>query len=260
MRASSSVLGFLALLTVHTSGCGGRDPLGDPIFPPADQDADATPAGDASAVVPPTNRDGAVVNPPPPPPPPPPGTPSDGPIPPPPIARDAGPVTPPIGVPDAAIPARDAQTPPMVCKFPKCVATLMIGCEPQGACVQQRAGGGGGGGGGNNVCYANGVKFIQSMVFNGMGGGATNVTRVTRADGTLCYSMESSGGGRNGGNGGLIVYRGPTGAMVATASLDQQFLAVACPGEPPQVVASSCQPGLSGGRGGGPTCGQGMCM
>jgi hypothetical protein len=164
------------------------------------------------------------------------------------VPPDAGTIKPPVVVPpDAASPPQvkqDAATPgnpnnPGACAFPKCVAALQAACMPAGNCVLQRVMGGGGIG--SNVCYANGVKAFTSISGNGRGQNTT--IRVMRADGTACYTIEpeSRGGGVTGLN-----YRAPSGELIATGIVQNRTqLAIACTGTTaPQVVETSCQPGL----------------
>jgi hypothetical protein len=152
---------------------------------------------------------------------------------------------------DAGAPPRDA-APPGTCSFPKCVAALQADCAPAGMCVQERLMSGGSLS--SNVCYSNGVKVMSSL----MGGGGRNFTssiKVFKADGTLCYSLDPQprGAGVN-----AVNYRDASGNVVATATIDRNFLAVSCTGQTtPQIVQTSCQPGMAGSIGG---CGNGTCM
>jgi hypothetical protein len=130
------------------------------------------------------------------------------------------------------------------------VAVLLADCTPNGKCVQQRFMSGGGLG--TNACYSNGVKL--TTVLSG-GRSFTGSIKVFKADGTVCYTVESQprGGGVN-----ALSYRNSSGDVVATATIDRNLLAVTCTGQTtPQVVDTSCQPGLSGNGGG---CGNGTCM
>jgi hypothetical protein len=144
---------------------------------------------------------------------------------------------------------RDAAPPPSACQFPKCVAALLADCTPSGRCMQQRFMSGGGVG--SNACYANGVKL--STVVSG-GRNVTATIKVFKADGTLCYTVEPE---QRGGGVNALLYRDASGQPVASATVDRNTLAVACTGSTtPQIVATSCQPGLQGAG----NCSNGMCM
>jgi hypothetical protein len=223
-----------SLFLLFVIGCGGRDPLlgavDDGTSPPPPVGVDASGVGSL--------RDAA------------PGTkpPFTGP--------DAGAVPPPAMAPDAAGPAkRDAATAPPpanACVFPSCLSALVAACTPSGSCVQQQTMSGQGIG--TNVCHANGVKVVTTL--SGGGGMLSASVRVLKPDGTACYTLEPQSGRQRGVI--ALTYRGPNGETLATATLDGMFLAIVCAGQTtPQIVSSSCQPGLMTGRS---MCTNGACM
>jgi hypothetical protein len=244
VRSRSPLLLSLFIVCV---GCGGRDPLDVPVDDGTgtipDTGGNLAPDGSVTttppANTPPTNN--------------PPGG-NTGPGNPPPTmpAPDAGAV---FQGPDAGV-RRDAaptMPPPSSCA-PKCLAALEADCMPSGACMQQRAGRGGA----PATCYANGVKFLPMAAMGG-----TSVTRVTKPDGTLCYTLtvEAGGGGVT-----AFTYGDPSGNLVARVTNQNGLSFVTCAGEmTPQAVMTGClgpamMTGGGRGGGGGNMCSAGMCM
>jgi hypothetical protein len=218
------------LLMVLATACGGRDPLvgalDDNGLPAAGSDGGSQPG---------TARDGG------------PGTtpPAGGP--------DAGQLKPPLPVsPDAAVPSKtDAQPADPKCQFPACIQKIQFSCMPAGSCMQQLTMSNGGIA--TNICYANGVKQVISIM-----GGRTQSTNIRffNADGTSCFSIEPQQG--RGGGVNALTYRDAGGNVVANATLDGGLLSITCVGQStPQVVPATCQPGVM--RNGGPSCTNGTC-
>jgi hypothetical protein len=189
-----------------------------------------------------------------------------------PVPVDASaPGTPGPGPRDAAAPrpvdAAPGNTP--TCALPTCLAILFAPCTPAGTCTQQNLGQGS-----TNTCYANGVKTYATAGFGGgMGGGQSSSTRVLAPDGSTCYLVETTAGGR--AMSAMVTYSDASGTVVATGTVQQGGgmgggqAGITCATGAVQAVDTRCLnlPGMGmggGGRPGGGTggggCTQGTCM
>lgn len=235
----------LPLLMVCAAACGGRDPL----FGAVDDDggtefSPTIPGTGPGPVAPGTTPDAST-----------PGPGGSGMPAPPPATRDGGTTRPPVPTdagpsmrPDGGVRPPPPNQP---CQLPACLEKLEISCMASANCVQQLTMSASGVG--TNICYDNGVKAIISF----MGGRSLSISsRWFRADGSVCFSTEPVQGSTSGVT--AFSYRGADGNIVATATLDGNFLAVTCTGQStPQVISATCQPSLS--RNGPLLCASGRC-
>jgi hypothetical protein len=137
------------------------------------------------------------------------------------------------------------------CTIP-CLADVVAGCVPAGACVWQ---------GtvltGLNTCYANGV--MTTLMF----GTEALVLTYRRADGSPCYSIESIADLVT--RSATFVYKDATGATIGTGEVDDvsRKFTFMCGGESHDLGTSGCgslppTPGAGAGAS-GDRCSEGVC-
>jgi hypothetical protein len=137
------------------------------------------------------------------------------------------------------------------CTIP-CLADVVAGCVPAGACVWQ---------GtvltGLDTCYANGV--MTTLMF----GTEALVLTYRRADGSPCYSIESIADVVT--RSATFVYKDATGATIGTGEVDDvsRKFTFRCGGESYDLGTSGCgslppTPGAGAGAS-GDRCSEGVC-
>jgi len=130
------------------------------------------------------------------------------------------------------------------CNYPPCLARLIIGCEPAGACVQQMdpdtfA---------TVTCYANGVKTIATVdVFSSPAAVKVTFTK----NGTTCFSLTGTTADLTNPTYVLLDPLGRSVGTVTTDSLDRTV--VTCNGGAPVILDSSCDIESE-------TCTDGICV
>jgi hypothetical protein len=106
-----------------------------------------------------------------------------------------------------------------------------------------------------NSCYANGVKML---ITTNLGGGpmAATTMRVTRPDGSTCYTLDVAG--PNDGT-RTLVYRDGAGFAVVNGTIDPDGrISVTCEGRTFEL-SSQC-PGADVGTATGQGCAPGTCQ
>jgi hypothetical protein len=93
--------------------------------------------------------------------------------------------------------------------LPDCVQALVASCQPAGACVSELVDGGAW----SELCFSSGVRATTEGDFVGSGG--SKVISVSRADGTPCYSFQTT---LIGGELYQYVWKDAAGQVVATGS------------------------------------------
>jgi hypothetical protein len=96
-------------------------------------------------------------------------------------------------------------------ELPDCVKNLVAPCATSGTCKVEAIDAGAAW----NTCYASGVNVSQMGEFVGTSG--TKTIRVTKADGSLCYSFDTS---LIGGEVYQYIWKDATGQTVATGRND----------------------------------------
>ena len=130
------------------------------------------------------------------------------------------------------------------CNYPPCLARLIIGCEPAGACVQQMdpdtfA---------TVTCYANGVKTIATVdVFSSPAAVKVTFTK----NGTTCFSLTGTTADLTNPTYVLLDPLGRSVGTMTTDSLDRTV--VTCNGSAPVILDSSCDIESE-------TCTDGICV
>ena len=127
------------------------------------------------------------------------------------------------------------------CPVPPCLVNLQKDCPPSGACVLQQSGNTA------NVCYANGVKYLETVT------GDVQVLTVTKPGGGTCFTVTIPADGTT------VVYRNAAGATVATAYADPTTgVRIDCPGCGTFTTTNGCQlPGNDDSI--GASCTMGAC-
>ena len=116
-----------------------------------------------------------------------------------------------------------------------CLTNLLASCEPQGACTSSSDAGVTAA-----ICFESGVRVTYSKVSKtGACAGFSNVTVVTKADGSPCYSFESYFDSGMACEGERYTWRDAAGQLVASGvrnPYDNPSTRVLCTGG----VASTC--------------------
>lgn len=99
-------------------------------------------------------------------------------------------------------------------ELPDCVKNLVAPCATSGACKVEAIDAGAA----KNTCYASGVQVSQSGVVYSSGPTTVKTFSVTKADGSPCYSLETS---LIGGEVYRYVWKDAAGEVVATGSDDR---------------------------------------
>jgi len=133
-------------------------------------------------------------------------------------------------------------------QLPDCLAFLIDSCAPVGACVSSPLDAGIT----PDICFETGVHVTQTVVPDDASG-SREIARVTRSDGSPCYSVEHYTDPRMAGEGVRYIWKNPAGEVVANAlsnPYDNPTLTIACsPGG-----VSSCSNDFLTGHG-NPCCG-----
>src|SRR5262245_9581232 len=99
-------------------------------------------------------------------------------------------------------------------QLPGCITSLFASCPPEGTCVNGFTDAGSL----SDTCFDSGVHASRGSVANALAcrGSATQVTRVTTADGSPCYSFESYADPDMACTGFRFTWKDASGQVVAT--------------------------------------------
>jgi hypothetical protein len=131
--------------------------------------------------------------------------------------------------PDGALPNNTG------CNFPSCVAALGAACIPDGDCVSQV------GTTSLNVCYANGLRYTETVAL----GGAGSTAAITASNGpTACFTGSATASSLI-GNAVTFTLKNPAGAEIATMTQDiaTGATSITCKGGSPVVLNAACSGG-----------------
>jgi len=122
--------------------------------------------------------------------------------------------------------------------IPSCLADLMRTCPTSGMCREARDPDGAN----HRICYASGVKVTTPS--SSCSAGGRSLTRVTKPDGSLCYTLEESGVTMGMAcENGSYTWRDAANKVVATGGfaggLGGRYLMVVCPGTGEQNTCST---------------------
>lgn len=134
------------------------------------------------------------------------------------------------------------------CNLPACMADLMLGCAPSGACTQQM-----GTGLSLAMCFDNGVKAIMSYDL------AAGTSILVSQGGVTCYTMASVP------SSGALLVKNAAGVSVGTVAKDGDGNnVVTCAGDSPVVLTSACDATVIGQASSGDpsvfACSDGTCV
>jgi hypothetical protein len=118
-------------------------------------------------------------------------------------------------------------------------------CTTMGACTSQVSASG------VNLCYANGVKVLTTIMLSPPN--YTGTTRFVKPDGTTCFTIESTGMGS--GMMTTSTYKDPGGNVLATGTTTGNQTTLTCGGSTYDTTNLNC-PGSTTSGG----CTQGTCM
>lgn len=140
-----------------------------------------------------------------------------------------------VGVPDAVQSLEDALPSDNVCNFPSCMAALGTACIPDGDCVSQV------GTTSLNVCYANGLRYAETVAL----GGAGSTAAITASNGpTACFTGSATASSLI-GNAVTFTLKNPAGVEIATMTQDiaTGATSITCKGASPVVLNAACSGG-----------------
>lgn len=95
---------------------------------------------------------------------------------------------------------------------PRCISDLIRACDPQDSCTREA----GDAGAVANLCFASGVHAAFTSTPGSAGCGDGSIVTVTKADGTPCYSFESTFSYSMDCQGTRYAWRDAAGTVVAT--------------------------------------------
>jgi hypothetical protein len=118
------------------------------------------------------------------------------------------------------------------CTIPSCFLDVIVSCVPQGTCKTQSSSSS------STTCWSNGVRQVASVDFTTM----SSTVKVTKPDGSTCWSYEMPYTGSTAPENITINYKDGSGRVFATLNYERATsrVTVACPGGQPQPLTGAC--------------------